>query len=120
MDEWNKARKRPATPGLDEQLRQELVDMTQDVQKSGEEARSLRTQLANALTVAARAAPTAPQAPEDRGKKFLDSTDLSGLVRTRLKGWIAPLWMVIQHKCASFPDKKLKMHYAINCLRGIA
>jgi len=52
--------------------------MTQDAQQSGEEARSLRTQLANALMVAARRAPAAPQAPEDRGQKFPDCPDFSG------------------------------------------
>jgi hypothetical protein len=64
-------------PGADEDLRQELADMTRDAQESGEEVHGLRTQLVNALTLAARAAPAAPQAPEDRGQKFPDSPDFS-------------------------------------------
>ena len=94
--------------------------MTQDAQQCGEEARSLRTQLANALTLTARAAPAAPQAPEDRGQKFPDSPDVSGLDRTQLRGWIVQLRMFIQHKPASFPDEQSKMRYAFNRLRGVA
>jgi len=77
-------------------------------------------QLANALTLAARAAPAAPQAPEDRGQKFPDSPDFSGSDRTQLRGWIAQLRMVIRHKPASFPDEQSKMRYAFNRLRGVA
>jgi hypothetical protein len=87
--ERDEARRRPAAIGTDEQLREELEDMTQDARQSGEEARSLRTQLANALMLAARAAPAAP--PEDRGQKFPDSPDFSGSDRTQLRGWIAQL-----------------------------
>jgi len=72
------ARRRPTAPGMNEDLRQELAEMTQDAQQSGEEVRSLRTQLVNALTLAARAAPAVPQTPEDRGQKFPDSLDFSG------------------------------------------
>jgi len=64
------ARTRHRADGTDEQLREDLLAMTQDVQQFGEEVRSLRTQLANALMLAARTAPAAPQAPEDRGQKF--------------------------------------------------
>jgi hypothetical protein len=119
-NEQDKARRRPARHGMDEDLRQELADMTQDAQQSGEEARSLRTQLANALTLAARAAPAAPQAPEDRGQKLPDSTDFSGSDQTRLRGWIAQIRMVIRHKPASSPDEQSKMWYAFNRLMGIA
>jgi hypothetical protein len=77
-NERDVARRRPAAPGTDENLRQELAAMTQDAQQSGEEVRSLRMQLANALMLAARAAPAAPQAPEDRGQMFPDSPDFSG------------------------------------------
>jgi hypothetical protein len=49
--------------------------MTGDAWQSGEEVRSVTTQLANALTLAARAAPAALQAPEDIGQKFRDSPD---------------------------------------------
>jgi len=118
--EWDEARRRPAALGTDEDLRQELADMTQDAQQSGEEVRSLRTQLANALMLAAIAAPAAPQAPEDRGQKFPDSPDFSGSDRTQLRGWIAQLRMVIRHKPASFPDEQSKMRYAFNRLMGVA
>jgi hypothetical protein len=76
--EQDQARRRPAGPGTAKELRQELGDMTEDAQESGEEVRSLRTKLANALTLAARAPPTAHQAPEDRGQKSPDSPDLLG------------------------------------------
>jgi len=105
---------------MNEDLRQELADITQDAQQSGEEARSLRMQVANALMLAARTAPAAPQAPEDRGQKFPDSQDFSGSDRTQLGGWIAQLRMVIRHKPASFPDEQSKMRYTCNCLRGVA
>ena len=119
-NEWGEARRRPAAPGTDEDLRQELGDMTQDAQQSGEEARSLRTQLANALTLPARAAPAAPHAPKDRGQMFPDSPDISGSDRSQSRGWIAQLLMVIQHKPAIFPDEQSKMRYAFNCLRRTA
>jgi hypothetical protein len=119
-NERNKARMRPAAPGTDEDLRQELPDMTRDAQESGEEARGLRMQLANALTLAARAAPAAPQAQEDRGQKFPNSPDFSGSDRTQLRGWIAQLRMVIQHRPARFPDEQSKMRYAFNLPRGVA
>jgi len=107
-------------PGVNEDLQQELDDMTQDAQQSGEEVRGFRTQLANALTLAARVAPAPPQAQEDRGQKFPNSPDFSGSDQTQLRGWIAQLRMVIRHKPASFPDEQSKMRYAFNCLRGIA
>jgi hypothetical protein len=118
--ERDEALKRPAAPGTNEDLQQELDDMTRDARQSGEEVRDLRTQLANALTLAARVAPAAPQAQEDRGQKFPDSPDISGSDRTQLRGWIAQLRMVIWHKPASFPDEQSKMRYAFNPLRGIA
>jgi hypothetical protein len=118
-EEQNKARRRPAASGTDEDLRQELADITQDAQQYGEEACSLRMQLANALTLAGRAAPVAPQAPEDRGQKFPDSPDFSGSDGTQLRGWIAQLWMVIRHKPESLPDKQSKVWYAFYCLRGV-
>jgi hypothetical protein len=119
-NERDEALRRPRAPGTYEDLQQELDDMTQDARQSGEEVRRLRTQLANALTLSARAAPAAPQAPEDRGQKFPDSPDFSGSERTQLRGWIAQLRMVIRHKPASFPDEQSKMRYAFNRLRGIA
>jgi len=119
-NERDEALRRPPAPGTNEDLRQELDDMTRDARQCGEEVRGLRTQLANALTLAARAAPAAPQAPEDRGQKFPDSPDFSGSDRTQLRGWIAQLRMVIRHKPASFPDEQSKMRYAFNRLRGIA
>jgi hypothetical protein len=94
--------------------------MTQDEQELGEEVHSLRMQLANALTLTARAAPAAPQAGEDKGQKFPDSLDISESDRTQLRGWIAQLRMVIRHKPASLPDEQSKMRYTFNCLRGLA
>jgi len=94
--------------------------MTQDAWQSGEKVRGLRMQLANTLRLAARAAPAAPQTLEDRGQKFPDSPDFSGLDRTQLRGWIAQLRMVIRHKPASFPDEQSKMWYTFNRLRGVA
>jgi len=85
-DERDEALRKPAAPGTSEELQQELDDMTRDARQSGEEFRGLRTQLANALMLAARAAPTAPQAPEDRGQKFPDSPDFSGTDQTQLRG----------------------------------
>jgi len=119
-NERDEALRRPSAPGNSEELQQELDDMTRDARQSGEEVRGLRMQLANALTLAARAAPAAPQAPEDRGLKFPDSPDFSGSDRTQLRGWIAQLQMVIRHKPASFPDEQSKMRYAFNRLRGVA
>jgi len=51
--------------------------MTWDAQQSREEVQGLRMQLANALTLAGSMAPAAPQAPEDRGQKFPESSDFS-------------------------------------------
>jgi hypothetical protein len=119
-NERDEALRRPSAPGTSEELQQELDDMTRDARQSGEEVRGSRIQLANALTLAARAAPAAPQAPEDRGQKFPGSPDFSGSDRTQLRGWIAQLQMVIRHKPASFPDKQSKMRYAFNRLRGVA
>jgi len=119
-NERDETLRRPLAPGTDEDLRQELNNMTQDARQSGEEVRSLRTQLANALMLAARTAPAAPQAQEDTGQKFPDSPDFSGSDRTQLRGWIAQLRMVIRHKPGSFPDEQSKMRYAFNCLRGVA
>jgi len=93
-DKRDEARWRPTAPGTDEELQQELADMTQDAQQSGEEARSLRLQLANAFTLAARVAPPATQAPEDRGEKFPDSLEFSGTDRTQLRECIGQLRMV--------------------------
>lgn len=89
-----KAGTRPVSAGTDEQLREDLLAMTQDAQQSGEEARGLRTQLANALTLAARMSPAASQTPEDRGDKYPDSPDSSGLDCTQLRGLTAHLRMV--------------------------
>jgi hypothetical protein len=44
----------------------------------------MRTQLPNALIVAAKAALAAPEIPEDRGQKFPDSPDISGSDQTQL------------------------------------
>ena len=59
-DEWDEALRTSTVPGTSEELQQELDDMTRDSRQSGEEVCGLRTQLANALTLAARVAPAAP------------------------------------------------------------
>jgi hypothetical protein len=51
--------------------------MTQDAQQLGEEVTSLRSQLANTMTMEAMVAPAAPQAPEERGQRFPDSSHVS-------------------------------------------
>jgi uncharacterized coiled-coil DUF342 family protein len=79
-NDLDKARKTARTVGTDEDLRRELDDMTRDAREASEESRNLRTQLANALSLAVRAAPPAPQQQEDRGQKFPDSPDFSGTV----------------------------------------
>jgi hypothetical protein len=94
-NERDEALRRPVGPGTNEELQQELDEMTRAARQSGKEVRDLTTQLANALMLAARVAPAAPQAPEDRGQKFPDSPDFSGSDRTQLRGWIAQLRMVI-------------------------
>ena len=91
----NEARRTPAATGTDEELWGELAVMTWDAQQSGEEVCGSRTQLVNALTLAARAALAAPHALEDRGQKFPNSPDFSGSDRIQLRGWIAQLRMVI-------------------------
>jgi hypothetical protein len=120
MSERNNVRMRPKAPETDKVLPPELVDMTQDVQQFGEEVRGFRMQLANALTLAARVAPPDPQDPEDRGQKFPDLLDFSGLDRTQLKGCIVQLQIVMRHKPASYPDELSRMRYAFNHLRGVA
>jgi hypothetical protein len=51
------ARRTPRVAGMDADIRQELDDMTKDAREASAEAVSLRTQSANALSLAARAAP---------------------------------------------------------------
>jgi len=119
-NELEVARQTPRTAGTDEDLRRELDDMTRDAREASEEGWNLRTQLANALSLAARAAPLAPHQPKDRGQKFPDSPDFSGSDRTQLRGWIAQLRMVIRHTPSRFPDEQAKMRYAFNRLSGIA
>jgi hypothetical protein len=80
----------------------------------------LRTRLANASKWAARAAPAASQALEGKGENFPDSLHFSESDRTLLKVFIAQLWMVIQHKPASFPDQRWMMLSAFNTLKGVA
>jgi len=60
-EELEEARRIPRTPRTDEDLRQELDDMTWDTRQSGEKVRALRTQLEIALSSAAWVAPTPPQ-----------------------------------------------------------
>ena len=75
--ELEEARRVPRTAGTDKDPRQELDEMTQDARQSGKEVRALRTQLANALSLAAQVALTPPQQPEGRGEKFPNSPDFS-------------------------------------------
>jgi hypothetical protein len=83
-NEREEALRRPPAAGFNKHLQQELDEMTRDPRQSGDEVRGLRMQLANALTLAARVAPAAPQTPEDRVQKFPDSPDFSGSDRTQL------------------------------------
>jgi hypothetical protein len=106
--------------GTDDTIRQELNDITRDAREASAEAVSLRTQLANVLSLAARAAPIPPQGQEDIGQKFPDSPDFSGSDRTQLRGWIAQLRMIIWHKPSSFPDEQSEMRYAFTRLSGLA
>jgi hypothetical protein len=62
-NERDEAMRSPAAPVTNEDLRQELPDMTQHPEQSGEEDNSLRTQVVNVLTLAARAVLAAPPAP---------------------------------------------------------
>jgi hypothetical protein len=119
-NDLDELRRTPTTVGTDEDLRRELGDMTRDAHKSSAESRNLRTQLANTLSLAAWAAPPAPHQQGNRGQKFPDSPDFSGLDRTQLRGWIAQLRIMIRHKPSSFPDEQSKMRYAFNCLSGVA
>jgi hypothetical protein len=113
-NERDEARMMQAAPETDEELRPELTDVTQDARQFGEEVHGLRTQLANALTLAA------PQAPEDIGQKFPSSPDFSESDGTELKGWIAQFRMVIRHKPARCPDEQSTIRYAVNLLSGVA
>jgi len=63
--ELEEARRIPRTVGTDEDLQQGLDAMTRDSRQSRDEVRALRTQLANALSLAARAALAPPQQLED-------------------------------------------------------
>jgi hypothetical protein len=113
------ARRIPRTEGTDDEIRRELEDMTRDAQEVSIENASLRTQLANVLSLASRVAPTPPQEQEERGQKFPDSPDFSSSDRSLLRGWITQLRMVIRHKPSSFPDEQSKMRYAFNRLSGL-
>jgi len=93
--ELEEAMKTPRVAGTDEELRQELGDMAWDARESGEVDRALRTQLVNAVSLAALAAPTPSQRLEDRGQMFPDSLAISGSDQAQLRGWIAQLRMVI-------------------------
>lgn len=80
--EPNEARLRPAAPRTDQELWEAMAVMTRDARHSGEEVQGVRTQLANALTLAARAAPAAPCAAKDRDHRIPDSLDFSWWDRT--------------------------------------
>jgi len=78
LDKWDKMRRGPTAPAMEVDLRQALAEMTRDAPEPVMETCSLRTQWGNALTVAARLAPAAHQALEDRGQKFPNSPDFAG------------------------------------------
>ena len=78
----DEGQRRPADAGSSEELQADLAAITQNAQESREEVWTIQIQLANALTLAARAAPAAPQSLEDKGQKFPDSLNFSGLDRT--------------------------------------
>jgi len=118
--ECDEARRRPAAPGTKEELQEKLAMKTRDTQQSGQEVCGLITQLALALTLAARVAPAAPQGAADRDQEFPDSPDFSGLDRTQLRCQMCQLHMVNWHKPTSFPKEQLKMLYSFNHLRGVA
>jgi hypothetical protein len=58
--------RKPGAPGTNEDLQEKLAANPTDAKNSGKVVQSLGTQLANALTLAARTAPAAPQALNDR------------------------------------------------------
>jgi len=93
--EWDEARMRPVAPGTDKDLRQERAYMALDARQLAEEVRGFSTQLENAVMLVASAAPAAPPAMADRGQKYPNSPDFAGSDQTKLRGWIAQLWMVI-------------------------
>lgn len=74
---------------------EQLAVMTCDAQQFGKEVRRLRRPLTNALTLAAKAAGAAPQAPEDRDKQLPYSPDYSVSNQTLLRISITQLRMVI-------------------------
>jgi len=116
---WNElavARRTPQVEGTDDNIRQELDDMSRDVRDANTEAMSFRTQLANALSFAVLAAPKPSQRQKDRGHKFLVSPEFSRSDRTQLRGWTAQVRMIIRHKPNSFPNDQSKMRYAFNRL----
>jgi len=114
------ARRTPRTGSTDNELWQELDDMTRDTRQSGEKVRALRTHFVNALSLAAWLALSPPQWPEDRGQKFPDSPDFSGSYQSQLSPWIVQLRMGIPAKAASHPNEQSTMRYACNRLRGVA
>lgn len=63
--ELKEARSIPGTVGTEQDLRQELTDMTEEARQLGEEVRALRTQLANPLSLAVCATPTNPRQYDD-------------------------------------------------------
>jgi len=68
--------------GTDEDIQQELDDMTQDGSQSGDDVRALKTELANVLSSAGQVPPSPAQQPEDHGQKFPDSPECR-MIRSR-------------------------------------
>jgi hypothetical protein len=88
-------RQRLVDAGIDEEVQKDFAAMTLDAQQSEYEFRGIRTLLANTLTLAARAAPAAPQAPEHAGETFCDSPNVSQSDGIQFGCWVALLWIII-------------------------
>jgi hypothetical protein len=66
------------------ELQADLLAIGRDTQQAGQDSSSLRTWLANALTLAARVSLLAIQSQNNKGQKFPDSPACSGWNRTQL------------------------------------
>lgn len=79
----------------------------------------LRQRLANVLTLAVWATPTASQEAKDKEQKSADSSDCSWSDQTQLIGWIIQLGTIIRHEPGSFPVQYSNMQYPFNHLRVV-
>jgi len=113
-------RRGPAVEDSSDEVHTDPAAMTQDARKSREEVQTLWTQLVNALTLASRVAPAAPQGQEDKSQKFRHSTGFSHSAQTQLGGLNTQLRMVTHPKPGSFPEEQTKMRYAFDLFKGTA